>query len=138
MVREIGLGIIINNNEILLVKRKFPPHEGKWAPPGGFLDDGESIGECVKREVKEETGLDVKIKGLISSVTVQDHEKDRVNRINFSLCSQPKGKKRDKSEECVSIRWFDLDKVSSADLMPVVRKVLEEQVLKKRGSSCCK
>jgi len=58
-------GIIINNNEILLVKRKNKPFEGMWALPGGFVNYEEKTEEAVKREILEETGLQTKVYGLV-------------------------------------------------------------------------
>ncbi len=44
---------------IVLIKRKNPPPG--WAIPGGFVDYGESLEDAVRREAKEETGLDIKL-----------------------------------------------------------------------------
>jgi ADP-ribose pyrophosphatase YjhB (NUDIX family) len=49
--------IIEISGRIVLVKRKNPPHG--WALPGGFIDYGESAEHAARREVKEETSLDV-------------------------------------------------------------------------------
>ena len=42
---------------VLLIQRKNEPYQGKWAFPGGFLDEGESCDDCVVRELEEETCL---------------------------------------------------------------------------------
>jgi 8-oxo-dGTP diphosphatase len=58
-------GIVISDSKILLVRRKFDPFEGRYALPGGFVEYGERVDECVIREVKEETGLRVSIDRLL-------------------------------------------------------------------------
>lgn len=50
--------IIINQKEeLMLVKRKYPPRKGYWDLPGGFIDIKETGEEGVKREIKEELGI---------------------------------------------------------------------------------
>lgn len=49
-------GIIIDQGRALLIRR---PENGRWEPPGGVLELDETFTEGVRREVKEETGLDV-------------------------------------------------------------------------------
>lgn len=45
--------------DILLIQRKHDPFQGLWALPGGFLDEGEELDACARRELKEETGVEV-------------------------------------------------------------------------------
>ena len=52
--------IIETEDGVILIKRKNPP--SGWAIPGGFVDYGESLEDAVRREAKEETGLDIKLK----------------------------------------------------------------------------
>lgn len=59
--RTVTAIIEFQNNKILLVKRGTVVFKGYWALPGGRVDSGETIEQAVVREVKEETGLDVKI-----------------------------------------------------------------------------
>ena len=48
---------------IVLIERKNPPHG--WAIPGGFVDYGETVEAAAVREAKEETGLEVRLTGLL-------------------------------------------------------------------------
>ena len=63
-------GIIVfpskkNVKKFILIKRKYPPFQNYLALPGGQVEYGEKTEEAVIREIKEETGLDVQIQGLI-------------------------------------------------------------------------
>lgn len=44
--------------EVLLIQRKSEPFQGKWALPGGFIDENENAEQAAKRELLEETGLE--------------------------------------------------------------------------------
>ncbi|MFN8373355.1 MAG: NUDIX domain-containing protein [Anaerolineae bacterium] len=53
------LVLMTNNDQILLVKRKLDPARGLWVCPAGFMDADENPRDAARREVREETGLDV-------------------------------------------------------------------------------
>ncbi len=62
-VRARTCGILIDENEILLIKHKNLGKTGiLWIPPGGGIEFGESIAQNIEREFIEETGLEVKFK----------------------------------------------------------------------------
>ncbi|MFW9853721.1 MAG: NUDIX domain-containing protein [Candidatus Thorarchaeota archaeon] len=59
-------GVVINDGKVLLVKLTYGPAQGKWLIPGGMVDPGETLGEAVRREVEEETGMVVEPVGILS------------------------------------------------------------------------
>ncbi len=59
-------GVVENENgEWLVVKKTYSGLKGRWSLPAGFVQEGETIDEAAVREVKEETGIDCYVKGLI-------------------------------------------------------------------------
>ena len=56
----VGAVIRDASGRLLLIQRGHDPHRGAWSLPGGRIEDGESAGEAVVREVREETGLAVR------------------------------------------------------------------------------
>lgn len=57
--------VVEKGGDILLIRRKNPPYEGRWALPGGFVEYGERVENAVKREILEEAGVKIEITGLL-------------------------------------------------------------------------
>jgi len=58
-------GVVIEHGRALLIRRGSEPLRGQWSIPGGTLEIGESLQAGVTRELREETGLEVRVLGLI-------------------------------------------------------------------------
>ncbi len=59
--------IITVDNKLVLLKRGIQPGYGKWVFPGGYVDRGEELEQAAIRETREETGVDVRIDGLVGA-----------------------------------------------------------------------
>lgn len=66
-VRVVCAGAVVRRDDgrILVIRRGRPPSEGLWSIPGGRVEPGETLAEAARREVAEETGLDVRIGPLL-------------------------------------------------------------------------
>ena len=100
----------INENEhkVLLVKRKADPFKGKWALPGGFLEEEEALEADAKRELQEETGLIVEnLRQLRAFGTPGRDPRGRTISIVFygRVASEEEVKGSDDASEA---KWCDL------------------------------
>ena len=60
--------VVLDGEQVLLVRRGEPPSQGRWSIPGGLIHLGERIEDAVLREVEEECGLNVELLGLCGVV----------------------------------------------------------------------
>lgn len=58
-------GVIFNGDSVLLALRNQEPGRGQWSLPGGAVELGETLMEALKREIREETSIEIKVGGLI-------------------------------------------------------------------------
>ena len=65
---KVGVGVmVVEDDRLLLVRRAMEPEKGRWSLPAGYLDYGESPVGAAVREAREETGLEVRITGLVNA-----------------------------------------------------------------------
>lgn len=109
-------GAIIRNDHILLIKHR-EKKDGReyWAIPGGGREKDETEEECVIREMKEETNLDVTVKKLL--LDLKGNPEDYYQRLKTYLCLPKKGEAHpgcepefdiDEGYAIVEVAWFDL------------------------------
>jgi len=129
----VGVGaVIVDQGRVVLIKRRFEPLAGRWSLPGGAVDVGETLVECVAREMLEETGLVVEVGPVVE---VFDRiVRDGDGRVQFHyvlvdyLCRPTGGSLRAGSDvaEAVYADPEDLVRFALADpASAVIRRALE-------------
>jgi 8-oxo-dGTP diphosphatase len=78
------------DHEIILGKRKVKPFKGEWGLPGGHVDYGETVEDAARREVKEETGLEIELLNIVGIFS--DPERDpRGHAVSIVYHARPAG-----------------------------------------------
>ena len=87
---QVTAGLICSDGKILITRRPEGSHlEGYWEFPGGKQEQGESLEECLEREMEEELGMKVRVDKQISSV---EHEyDDRIISLHLFHCTHLEG-----------------------------------------------
>ncbi len=90
-------GLVVRNQEVLVVRMTYGPSKGRYMLPGGLLDPGETLDDAVIREVREETGVEAEPRGIIgvrSRYTERGTDTYLVWLMNY-LSGQPNGDGRE-------------------------------------------
>lgn len=99
------------NLEILLIERKYPPYQGCWAIPGGFLEDDEEIEDGARRELEEETCVIVTDIHLIGNYGKVGRD-SRFRTITAAYYSYFENKPDAKAaDDAKNVNWFSINKL---------------------------
>lgn len=81
-----GVGVVVlKDDAVLLVRRGREPRKGDWSIPGGLQHVGETVAEAAAREVKEETGVDVRLFAQLGVVDSVRHDRDGRIEYHYTL-----------------------------------------------------
>lgn len=102
--------VVLDAEHLLLVKRGRPPGAELWALPGGRVEPGESLAEAARREVAEETGLDIEILGFLG--LAERHGEEYAGGGHYVICdflARASGGDLLAGDDASEAGWFPLD-----------------------------
>jgi 8-oxo-dGTP diphosphatase len=131
---KVTCALIIEDNRLLITQNNIDSdHPLQWEFPGGKVQKNESFEDCIKREIKEELDIEIKILKTLEPV-VFDYGIKKIELIPF-LCSIKKGDvclKVHRDLEWITFEKLDFIDFSGADLalfqVPENQKILKEYI----------
>lgn len=123
-----GVGaVIFQKQAVLLIQRGRAPLLGHWSLPGGAQKIGERVAEALKREVREETGLEIAPGRLITVVDIIERNVKGQVRYHYSvadyLCRVTGGALK-AGGDAANVRWVHLGNLDKLKLTPKVKRVI--------------
>jgi ADP-ribose pyrophosphatase YjhB (NUDIX family) len=113
-------GILERDGRVLLARRALEPRRGHWDLPGGFLDEAESPVDGLRREFREETGLDVEPVELLH-IDIEPYDGRHVFSVTWVVRGAGDPVAADDVEE---LRWFGRDELPTEMAFPGQLQVL--------------
>jgi mutator protein MutT len=114
--------LIRRDGRYLITRRNREAHlGGLWEFPGGKREPGESLVECLRRELREELGIEITAPTLFRVIR-HDYPEKRVE-LHFFLCSIETGLERPLG--CADLRWMTPAEMARFDFPPADRPVIE-------------
>ena len=109
---EVGIGVmVLRDGKVLLSKRKGNLGKGEYCWPGGKMEYGESFEDCARREVREETGMEIKNVRFLRLMNLKHFDPKQfvdIELISDWESGEAKLMEPDKFEDW---NWYDLEKL---------------------------
>lgn len=125
----VGVGVVVWHDErVLLIKRGKPPRAGHWSLPGGAQQLGETLAEAAKREVREETGIDIELGDIIATLDMIDRDQAGRVRHHYTLVdfvAEGLEAKLQAGDDALDARWFSRDEIDQLDLWSETLRIID-------------
>jgi mutator protein MutT len=123
--------IILRDLEILLVKRGAEPSIGLWSIPGGSVELGETLEEALKREVREETGLEVNVGEIagVSDLIIKQYGRVTYHYILIDYFASVTSGEVTAGTDATDCKWVSLDEIERYDVTQSLLDRLREHGL---------
>ncbi|MBI3896334.1 MAG: NUDIX hydrolase [Acidobacteria bacterium] len=125
-------GIIVHDEQVLLVRRGREPLLGEWSLPGGLVEVGEELPEALRREILEETGLVVHedaIVEVLSRILRDEQGRARFHYVLIDyLCRVQEGR-LEAATDATEARWVERSCLNEYGLQPETLRVIEKAFL---------
>lgn len=113
--------LVVRGDDVLLVLRRNPPSAGRWSVPGGVQEVGERVIEALRREVCEETGLDIEAARLVDVGDIVERDAEGAVRYHYVIAyyaARPAGGALHPGDDVRAARWASLDAAAALGVHP--------------------
>ena len=118
-------GVVLERRgEVLMVRRRFEPRAGAWCLPAGFMEYGEAPERCAIRELREETGLLGRIRGMLGVYAGVDDP--RVRSVLILYSAERVGGRLKAGDDAIEAKYFPPSRLPRSIAFESHRRALDE------------
>ena len=119
-------GVVIDRGRALLIRRGHEPLKGEWSIPGGMVELGEELTTGVRRELKEETGLEVEPLDciLVFDRILRESERVKYHYVIIDYLCRRKGGRLRPASDVTDARWVRREDLPQYHLTELATKVI--------------
>ena len=129
MTRDLGkhwdvgvTGAVVRDGKVLYVRRNYEPHKGTWTLPGGYAEHTETLDEAVLRELREETGIEARVLGVVGVRSRWGEAGGGV--LVIFRCELVSGEPQADNYEISAAEFFDADQIAALmQVFPLSREI---------------
>lgn len=126
----VGLGAVVwHQGRVLMIRRGKPPRMGGWSLPGGAQQLGETAAEGVRREIREETGIEIHLLGLVD--VVDSIQRDPAGQVQYhytivDFAAIYAGGELQAGDDAIEAVWVTPEDLSQFDLWAETLQVIQK------------
>ena len=124
----VGVGaVVVRDGKALIIKRAHEPRKGEWSLPGGLLELGESLQDAARREIKEETSLDIEVGPVIETfdrVHRDEHGKIRYHFVIVDFVCWPDGGEAVPGSDAEGVAWVTAGEIDAYEVNAHAKEVI--------------
>ena len=126
----VGVGVVVwRDDRVLLIRRGQPPRVGQWSLPGGGQELGETVAETARREVREETGLELSALDFLTVVDLIEPASEtgryRYHYTLIDFVAEAAPGEAEAAGDAAAVAWFDRASLPALGLWAETLRIID-------------
>ena len=124
-----AVGCVFRGDRMLLIKRGQEPSKGQWSVPGGAIELGEKIYDAVRREVREECGIEIEVVRVVNvadSIVPDEAGLVRFHYVPVYVLARYVSGEAQADTDALDVLWVVREELDTLDMNPITRERINQ------------
>ena len=117
-----AVACVFHGDRVLMIKRAQEPSKGRWSVPGGAIEIGEAVYDAVRREVREECGIEievVKVTNAADSIVPDEAGRVWFHYVSIYILARYVSGEAHTDSDALEVRWVAREELDTLDMNPI-------------------